>query len=457
MKIIIYFSALTGIFLTSGCLFSESISDTKLRAIEKQPSDESLLVEIREKTGLEQELSLSDLPTGSIILRDALQLALIYNPRFRAQSWHVRIAEARQIQAGLSPNPELEVEVEEIGGSSPRHRFEGAQATLLLSQIIELGDKRQKRIALSSLKNQLIQWDYESVRLDVLTEAAESFIDVLVAQRRLDIMRQILETSSEMLAGVTKRVEAGKDSPVERSKALVSHAKIKTQYELAEKTLHFARLQLTSLWNSTDASFDRAEGDFDQIDPIGDMTSLVGRLDRNPDLARWAIEMKQRRAAVELEKARGVPDIRVGAGIQRFEQEDENAVVLSLSIPLGISDRNQGARLEAIYNLARAREQKQAVLASIREHLIRAYQKASTEYIHIQSLDKEVLPNARSAFEASRIGYEQGKFDYLTVLDAHRTYLDAQMERLEAQASYHKARTQMERLLGRDLLAEEKP
>ncbi|MBN1818588.1 MAG: TolC family protein [Sedimentisphaerales bacterium] len=457
MKIFIYFAVLPWVFLTAGCSVPAPVSESVLIAMEENPSDEILPTAVGEETGDNRALSVPPTPTGSVTLRQALVLALVYNPRFRAQSWQVRIAEARQIQAGLSPNPELEVEVEETGGSGTRRRFEGAETTILLSQVIELGDKRQKRIALATLENQLAQWDYESQRLDVLTEAAQSFIDVLTAQRRLDLMRQVRDSSLEMLAGVTKRVDAGKDSPVEQSKALVSHAKIKTQYELAEKTLHFARLQLASLWNSTKASFDRAEGDFDQVDPMGDMALLLGRLDNNPDLARWTVELEQRRAAIDLEKSRARQDIRIGVGLQRFEEEDENAVVFGFSIPLGISDRNQSARLEAVYALAQARQQQQAVLASVREQLIEAYQKASEEYTLIRSLEEEVLPHARSAFEASRIGYEEGKFDYLNVLDSQRTCLEAQLERMEAQASYHKARIQIERLLGGDLLTEEKP
>ncbi|HAS81341.1 MAG TPA: hypothetical protein DCS43_01355, partial [Verrucomicrobia bacterium] len=48
-------------------------------------------------------------------LTDALVLALQGNPELAAFSYAVRAAEARVLQAGLLPNPELELSVDEYG------------------------------------------------------------------------------------------------------------------------------------------------------------------------------------------------------------------------------------------------------------------------------------------------------------------------------------------------------
>ncbi len=108
-------------------------------------------------------------PAGSITLRQALALALMHNPELKAFSWDVRVSEARQLQASLWPNPELEVEVEEVGGQGQRSGFDAAETTIQLSQLIELGDKRNKRTKLASMEKELAGWDYEARRLDVFT------------------------------------------------------------------------------------------------------------------------------------------------------------------------------------------------------------------------------------------------------------------------------------------------
>ena len=58
--------------------------------------------------------------TGNITLRDAVAFALINNPKLRAFSLDIRSAEAQKLQAGLLPNPEIDVEVEEVGGTGER-------------------------------------------------------------------------------------------------------------------------------------------------------------------------------------------------------------------------------------------------------------------------------------------------------------------------------------------------
>jgi cobalt-zinc-cadmium efflux system outer membrane protein len=61
------------------------------------------------------------------------------------------------------------------------------------------------------------------------------------------------------------------------------------------------------------------------------------------------------------------------------------------------------------------------------------------------------LPNANSAFDAASQGYHQGKFEYLVVLDAQRTFFEVRVRYIRALADYHKARADVERLIGQDI------
>ena len=91
-------------------------------------------------------------PTGAITLRKALALALMHNPELKAYSWDIRISQARELQAGLWPNPEFGVEVEDVGGSGELSGFDAAETTIQLSQLIELGGKSDKRVKVASLE-----------------------------------------------------------------------------------------------------------------------------------------------------------------------------------------------------------------------------------------------------------------------------------------------------------------
>ena len=110
-------------------------------------------------------------PTGELTLRRALSLTLAKSPELASFAWSVREAEAEQLQAAIIPNPELETEFENFGGSRDFKGTRSLETTVALSQLIELGGKRAKRIKLAQADSKLAGWQYEAKRISVLTDA----------------------------------------------------------------------------------------------------------------------------------------------------------------------------------------------------------------------------------------------------------------------------------------------
>jgi len=390
-------------------------------------------------------------PTGEMTLREALSLALTRSPQLKAFSWEARVAEAMQLQAGLRPNPELGVEVEEVGGSGPRSRFDAAEASISLSQLIELGDKRHKRMALARAQSQLAGWDYEAARLDVLAGVSRVFVEVLAAQRKLQLAEELLDVSGRMADAVARRVDAGKDSPVARSRAEIAHSQMQITHEKAKQNLYLAKVRLVSFWDGAEPQFTAAVGDLDSVGDIPTLADLFALLDNNPDLARWAAEIESRQKALAYERAKSVQDVTVGAGMQHFGEGDDNAVMFGLSIPIGVSDRNQGGKQAAAHNLAKAGQLSRAAYIRVRQQLAKAYQNLSNAHIEATTLKQDMLPSAESVFEASQEGYEEGKLDYLNLLDGQRTLFEVRSQHIEALVAFQHAKVDVERLIGRKL------
>ena len=180
-----------------------------------------------------------------ITLRQALSLALMHNPELAASSWEVRSGEARSLQAGLFPNPEIEVEVENFGGSRKEEnpdgtserlkRFDGAETTVALSQLIELGGKRSKRKQVADSEHDLLGWDFETKRLDTITEVTNAFIDLLALQERMVLTDGLVDLSQDVFNTVSERVKAGKVSPVEETRAQVALSTIQIEQERVEE------------------------------------------------------------------------------------------------------------------------------------------------------------------------------------------------------------------------------
>ncbi|UCC97870.1 MAG: TolC family protein [Phycisphaerales bacterium] len=382
----------------------------------------------------------------------ALSLALMHNPKLKTFAWEVRASEARALQASVWPNPEFDLEVEEVGGAGDRSGFDGAETTVQLSQFIELGDKRGKRTKVASLENDISQWDYEARRLDVFTSVVKAFTETLAAQERLRLAEDMLQLSGELAETVSQRVDAGKDSPLEETKAAVVVANARIRHQQALKYLELSRMQLAATWGSTAPRFEKVSGLL-SVRPIPAMDELAGLTEQNVDVVRSSLEVDREKAALELEKAKAVSDITLSGGLQRFEEAGDNAIVFGISVPLPVSDRNQGGRAEAAYNLARAREEQRATRTRIEVELASAYHALSNAYAEAYELDQNVVQNAERVFDASREGYSQGKLDYLNLLDAQRTFFEAKARYIDALSSYHLARADVEHLIGCGLSA----
>ena len=390
-------------------------------------------------------------PTGGITLRQALALVLMHNPDLKAFSWDVRVGEAKTLQAGVRPNPELEAEIEEFGGSGDFSGFGAIETAVQLSYLIELGGKRGKRRKVAALETELAGWDYETARLDVLTQMTQTFIDVLAAQEAVALNEELVRLAEQVFNTVKAQVEAGKVSPVEQTRTQVELANSRIALEQAKRGLQAARQALAFTWGSTSPAFESVEGQFDTVKPIPTAEQLVNRISQNPDIARWTVEMAQRRAAIKLEKSGRIPDLSIGGGMKHLNEIGDVAFIFGLSFPLPLFDRNQGAIREAEYNLAKVFEERKSAEVTVRTAFATAYGVLSAATTTVTALKDEVLPGAQSAFDAVTFGYRIGKFDFLEMLDAQRTLFEVRGSYIDALAEYHKAVADVERLIGEPL------
>jgi cobalt-zinc-cadmium efflux system outer membrane protein len=391
-------------------------------------------------------------PDGPLSLQAAVSLALVHNPDLASFSIETRAAEARTLQADRPPNPEIEALTEDFGGSRARRGFNDSQTTVALSQVVELGAKRAKRVRLGRLDESLAAWDYEAKRLDVLVATAKAFTEVLAAQRRVELADGAFRLERQLFNSVGERVDAGQASPLERGRAQVALSGGQVARDTAARDLQVARSRLAALWASRHPVFRSAEGDLGNIVPVQPLPELLRLASYNPDLARWATEIEQREARVALERAKDLPDPRITVGARRYGYNTgETAFVAGVSIPLPFYSLNRGGIQEAEFLANKARALQQAASVQVSTAIEQRFQQLSSAYDTVITLRRDVLPAAKSTFDGTSTGYREGKFSLLEALDAQRVYLDARGRLIDAEAAYQAARTDAERLTGQSL------
>ena len=195
-------------------------------------------------------------PTGVIRLRDALALALRQSPELAGFTWEIRARESATIQAGRPQNPMVDILFEDLGASGRAFddsSVAGPQATIQLSQLIELGGKRSARRTLAGFDRDLAAWDFETARIDVLTRVTAAFLDALVSQQSVVLAERARGLIEQVEQTVRTRVEAGVVSPIEQTKAAVALAMARIDEQRAQRSLAADRLTLAALWGHSSA------------------------------------------------------------------------------------------------------------------------------------------------------------------------------------------------------------
>jgi cobalt-zinc-cadmium efflux system outer membrane protein len=154
------------------------------------------------------------------------------------------------------------------------------------------------------------------------------------------------------------------------------------------------------------------------------------------DIAR--AERVAAEAEIVRERSLRVPDPTVSAGVRRFEESNDNAFVVGVSIPLPIRNRNQGNILAAQARARAAGAREAVALADYRQAVAEARAAYLSAEVKASTLASGSLPQADEALRLAQIGYRNGKFPLLEVLAAadardaiRRSLIDAR----EAQGS----------------------
>lgn len=386
-----------------------------------------------------------------LAVQTALQKTLLGSPQLQLYPYQQRIDDAHRIQAGLRPNPELALSAENVLGNGSLSGVNSAELTLTLSQLIELGDKRQRRLDVAGAGAQLSQAQFELDRVDVLARTMHDYLAVLRLQTMQQWTTERQNTEQNALQVALERSRAGlvTDADVLRLKSRVLQSQLDLKALHAEQQA--AMRQLAANWAS-EADFSAVGGDLAVLPLLPALSDLLVALDNAPQFNLYLTTERLSSALQNLAVANGQTDVTVGAGVRRNEQLNENALVLSVSMPLALSNPNAGNIAAAQAQSAKSSRQLQLSRQQLQLSVGRLYQQITLLAAQIRDQQQAILPAAHSVLQSTLKGYETGIFDMTDLLSAHEDLLNAKRNIIEAQAQFHHQLVELERLTGMPLV-----
>lgn len=379
-------------------------------------------------------------------LAKAIELALEGNPEVAAAKRQWEATEGQVLQGRSRPNPELAYSLEDTRSKTRTQSWQ-------LNLPVELGGKRAARTKAAEKTREQAQAQLAELQATVRANVAAAYFDVLTAQERLVLARDSAALAKSSTDTVSKRVAAGKVSPVEESKARVAEAGVRVELAQAASEQRNALSRLFALLGRIDAPYTVLEGKAENLPSVPSLADLQPLISSAPGVVLARIEVDRRKALTALEQSKRVPDVTVSVGMQRSNETQRNVLLFGVSVPLPIFDRNQGNLLEALKLEDKARDELQAATVRLHSEVAQARERLSTITAEVQSLQQDVLPGAKSAYDAATIGFENGKFNFLEVLDAQRTYFTAKSQYLKALGEAHRAAADIDRLLGASMVS----
>lgn len=388
------------------------------------------------------------LPQGpSLALPEALARTLERNPDLVAVGFEMEAAEGRLRQAGLRPNPELGVTVQDVLGTDRYHAVESAETTVTLGWVFERG-MRQRLVDAARADSALKGADADIVRLDAAAETARRFLACLAFQGRLRHAERGVALARDTVDLIAERVRAGGALDAELARAQAELARAELREEGDEHELLSAYHRLSAQWGETEPDFGSVEGDVSMLPVLEPFETLRARVEANPDVRRFMSRQRVDEAQVRLAQARSRPSWILHGGFRRYEVTDDWGLVGGVTAPLPVLDRNQGQIAAARADAARTRAQLAAANVRIETALFVLYQELKHDLQLAARLKADVIPRLEHATEDTRRAYELGRSGFTDWQIVQAELLDATSELLEAGVDAHRIVIEIERLTG---------
>lgn len=382
--------------------------------------------------------------TSLYTLDQALSAAGATAPSIDIATAGIRAADAARVVAGLRPNPQVQAQVENVGGTGSYKGFQSAETTAGLALPLELGGKRSARIAVADSRSRRALIEAAVITADLRERVTFAYIDTVAAEARLGIARQRAEFATRGYRAASVRVEAGAASPIEQQRADVERVNANVALARASRDVEVARANLARLTGQPDVNTLDSQW-FERVGAYGPADILPARATLAVAAAQADVDTAN--AQVRLARAQRIPDITVSAGARRLSASNDTAAVFSVNVPLPLFNNGRALVSQAQAERQQADARRRVTELSVEQAIAAAVAEVANGEIAARAAAGPVLAAATEAARIARIGYAQGKFGQLELLDAERTLANTRTALVDALTQYHAAQARLARLL----------
>ena len=390
-------------------------------------------------------LSNAGAQAAGLTLDQAIRAAVRDNKDLQAARQVVEIAQARLLQAGLPPNPSLELGMRNdlLFGNHGEYTASAAftQRFPITGRIARQKDVARVDVALATT-------EVEQAERKLAGEVAGRFYRVLVLDHQIRLRDRLIRTDQKLVKVTRNRFRVAEVSELDVNTARLELQRLMQERTLLEsqRALQQARLaQLLGIPVGQPLEVD------DRLPSLVPLPSLAEEQDRalalRPDLRAALLGVDRARAELALAKAERWGDWTVSVGLEQGRrviegappQSSDRALGVSLSIPLPLLNKNQGRVAEAIAADTQADARIEALKFNIGSEVASVYAEAQRLQAAVRQYQDGMLALSDRNVRLAQQGYNMGQASIQTVVQAQRQQSDLYIAYQNALGQYLQA------------------
>lgn len=385
----------------------------------------------------------------TLTIAEAVAEAVENNLSVLAERANIPVAEATLITARLKPNPVLSLGADHLDVLGTRYNtINNAGPNEINARIdflIERAHKREFRVETAQFNRQLAEARLAEAIRALRVNVISACVDLIQAKANLTLAEEILKNYQELFQINEARVNAGSVSPLELVRSRVAMLQFKNQVQRAQLGVTRARTRVQGLLGPQ-ALGQRIDIAGELKVPLAPATLPLEKLEQlavesRPELQTVRLNQMRSAAELKLQLANAKTDYTYGTEYRRQQGVNgtSNSMGVFLSVPLAVNNKNQGeiARVEAEQRLYA--RQLEALAANARNEVRAAYDSFVASRELVESIERDLLDNARKARDTAGYVYRAGASSLLEFLDAQRALNDSMQSYQEALGDYRRA------------------
>ncbi|MFC4253915.1 TolC family protein [Altererythrobacter xixiisoli] len=385
----------------------------------------------------------------ALTLERALAESSAASPALDAAASGRREAATGRIVAGLRPNPIASVDSENIVGSGDYRGIRQAETMVSLAVPLEIGGQRSARLAAADVALQRADLAGSATSADLRLALTQAFVAALSAQDLLAIAQDQLAVTAENLRVATRRSELGVAPPIDAERARLQHLNAQAERDQAQTAEMAARVQLGRLMGRpVTEPLDRRPLDHAGASGplLGEQPGATADIAGNLAVAQADADIADAEAQIRLARSQRWQDVSVMAGARQFQASNDVALVVGISLPLPLFNNGNAAIARAGHARDQAEARRRQTMLDTQQAIDTALADRNRAAATLR-LSEPLMRTAAEAARIARIGYAEGKFDQLALLDAETTLLQTRRSIVEARSQYLAADARITRLL----------